>query len=156
MESETPPPSPEQPTPAKRPMPRLRKKKLLIAVAVIAIALVVLFWGWSASGRFYITVRALVDDADEAGMVPEKYLDGKIEVLGLVTGWYNMTGDPDLSNFTLVDTEDVNKSVSVTMLGTFPAGFGNNTRVIVKGDLEPSLPLRIVAISITVSCPSKY
>lgn len=155
MASESAPSAGEQQV-AKKPMPKARRNKIILALAVIAVAMVILVWGWSSQGRYYITVSTLVDDVEAEGAIPAKYLDGSIEVMGLVTGWYNDTDSPSFRNFTLVDLDDVNKSVEVTMLGAFPPGFANNVRVIVKGELDSTLPLRIMGISVTVSCPSKY
>lgn len=144
-------PSAEMPT-APRPMSRRRKRKLIVAVLVIAAALIVIFWGWSSTGRSFLGVGALVDQSNDTNpsAVPEKYAGKAIEIQGDVDSWF---GGPD---FVLVDGADPAKSVAVHMLGTFPEGFEIGKTVVVKGTLNATMPLTIMATGITVGCASKY
>lgn len=137
--------------PVGRPASRRRRKKLILVGIVVVVAVVILFWGWSSTGREYMSVGALVDQSAEG--VPTKYAGKLVEVKGVVAGW---DGTAEDLSFALVDEKDPNKSVEVTVNGTLPAGFENGKTVVVKGVLSPDLPLRIAASEITVGCASKY
>lgn len=141
----------QPPLPERRPLSRRRKKKMMIAALVIVVALVILFWGWSSTGRSYLGVSTILDSSTTS--VPAKYVGKTVEVQGIVTGW---SGDMSAMNFKLADKVDATKSMNVTMAGTLPEGFENGKTVVVKGELNPTLPLLLTATEITVGCASKY
>lgn len=137
----------------KKPMPRRRKKKMLIAIAVIAMALIVVFWGWSSTGaKNYLQVHTLVDAAS-GGEVPEEYFNRTLEVQGVIVGWAG--GLSDL-NFSLADKSVSSKTIAVILVGTLPGEFENGKTAVVKGLLDQTLPLRLVASEITLGCASRY
>jgi cytochrome c-type biogenesis protein CcmE len=124
----------------------------MLVVIVIAVAAVVVLWGWSATGaKDYLQVSTLVDDSS-GGSIPAKYLNKSIEVQGVVVGW---EGYSDM-NFSLADKSDSIKTIQVELVGALPSEFANGKTAVVKGDLEGSLPLKIVASEITIGCASRY
>jgi len=143
---------PAAPTAAPRPMSRRKKRKLIIALIVIAAALVVIFWGWSTTGRNFLSVGALVDESNLTNppIVPAKYADKVIEIQGNVDSWYGG------QEFVLMDKDGSGKSMAVHMQGTFPEGFEIGKTVVVKGTLDGTMPLTMQATEITVGCASKY
>ena len=139
----------QPPSVAAKPMTKRRKKKILIVMAVIAVALVVVFWGWSSTGGSYISVSEVVEKSTSS--IPAEY-SGIIEIRGVVSSW---SGPSDVA-FVLADEHNSADTISVTMTGTYPAGFENGKPVVAKGSLDSNLPLHLTASSITVGCSSKY
>lgn len=138
---------------AKKRMPRRRKKKMIIAIVAVVAALVVVFWGWSTTGaRNYLQVGTLVDAAS-GGSVPDEYLNRTIEVQGKIVGWSGDTGD---LNFSLADRGNSNKTIRVTLVGALPGEFENLKNAVVKGQLDQTLPLRLVASEVTLGCAARY
>lgn len=133
------------PQPA-RPMSRRRKRKLVIVSLVVIAALAFVFWGWSSTGGSFVSVSSVTAD-------PGHYVGDTVEVQGIVSGW---SGDPADMHFKLVDKANASFVVDVNMSGTFPAGFENGKTVVVKGVVEDTPSVRILATGISVGCASKY
>ncbi len=143
---------PTAPIAAPRSMSRRKKRKLIFALIVIAAALIVIIWGWSTTGRNFLSVGALVDESNLTNppIVPAKYVNKVIEIQGNVDSWYGG------QEFILIDKDGSGKSVTVHMLGAFPEGFEIGKTVVVKGTLGGTVPLTMQATEITVGCASKY
>ncbi|HEX9907195.1 MAG TPA: cytochrome c maturation protein CcmE [Thermoplasmata archaeon] len=146
------PPAPESPVEPKRSTSRKRKRLVIVLVIVVA-ALAIIFWGWSSTGVGYVDVGVLYDKAETAHAVPDEYLNGTIELRGVVEGWDGSVQDLE---FRLVDDDNSFKSVEITLNGTYPAGFANSKSIAATGELQSTMPLRLVASELTIGCSSKY
>lgn len=129
---------------------RRRRRNLAILIVVLVAAVIVL-WGWSATGgASYVQVKQLTEQrsALENGTSP---LSGKIiEVQGVVSAW---SGG---ATFVLQDKNDPASEIFINSSASIPQGFTNGKAVVIKGVVNPGVPLTLQAQGITVGCSSKY
>lgn len=115
--------------------------KILIVIFVIIIVTVLLIWGM---------VPSKIYDVSEILNKPEDFDGNVVNVTGIVTDWDGLS-----RNFTLLDSNDESLKITITHLGAYPEGFGNNETVVVKGVFNTELN-HINSNSMQIGCPSKY
>ncbi len=120
-----------------------RQVKIIAVVVIVAVLVTVLLWGM-VPDKIY-ELREVEDRIDE--------LNGEyVSVKGVIVSW-----ESGLSNFTLADTKDMNKTILVYHTGPMPEGFGINATAVVKGTLhKSSSSILMNSDEIQIGCPSKY
>lgn len=121
---------------------------IIIAILILGVALLI-FSGVKRTGMYYLTVGDLASQRYSLDENSIK-INGRIVVNS--TQWN--ASKPEL-NFTIADTSDASKTVSVTYLGFKPDSYKENQTVVVEGRYKPDKNL-IIASKIMTQCPSKY
>jgi len=121
---------------------------IVTAILMLGVALLI-FSAVKKTGMYHVTVGELKSprySIDESSIK----IDGRIVVNS--TRWDK--SKPEL-NFSIADTSDVSKTVSVTYLGLKPDSYRENQTVVIEGRYESDKNL-VIASKIMTQCPSKY
>jgi len=121
---------------------------IITAILMIGVALLI-FAGVKRTGVYHLTVAELASQRYSLDEDSIK-INGRIVVNS--TQWDS--SKPELS-FSIADTSDESKTVSITYLGFKPDSYRENQTVVIEGRYEPDKNL-IIASKIMTQCPSKY
>ncbi|MGM0771687.1 MAG: cytochrome c maturation protein CcmE [Halobacteriota archaeon] len=121
-----------------------KRKTILTAIAIIAV-IAIAFWGVDVDQGYYMVSDIITN--------PDEHLGQKVNTMGVVkNGTLNIS--PEMTSFTLVDTEDENYEIDVEYTADLPANLAEGKSISLTGTMVSED--NIDAEQIVMGCPSKY